>query len=78
MIADHLMKVNGRWYKAGEKVSESPVDKPSPEKTRYTKTEINKMNVSELRRLAAENGVKDPEGINGTDLKSYLISAFGL
>lgn len=78
MIADHLMKVNGRWYKAGEEVPESPVDKPSPEKTRYTKTEINKMNVSELRRLAAENGVKDPEGINGTDLKSYLISAFGL
>lgn len=78
MIADHLMKVNGRWYKAGEEASESPVEKPSPEKTRYTKTEINKMNVSELRRLAAENGVKDPEGINGTDLKSYLISAFGL
>lgn len=78
MIADHLMKVNGRWYKSGEEVSESPVDKPSPEKTRYTKTEINKMNVSELRRLAAENGVKDPEGINGTDLKSYLISVFGL
>ena len=65
MIADHLMKVNGRWYKAGEEVSESPIEKPSPEKTRYTKT-------------AAENGVKDPEGINGTDLKSYLISAFGL
>lgn len=78
MIADHLMKVNGRWYKAGEEVSESPVEKPSPENTRYTKTEINKMNVSELRRLAAENGVKDPEGINGTDLKSYLISTFGL
>lgn len=78
MIADHLMKVNGRWYKAGEEVSESPAEKPSPEKTRYTKTEINKMNVSELRRLAAENGVEDPEGINGTDLKSYLISAFGL
>lgn len=78
MIADHLMKANGRWYKAGEEVSESPVDKPSPEKNRYTKTEINKMNVSELRRLAAENGVKDPESINGTDLKSYLISAFGL
>lgn len=78
MIADHLMKVNGRWYKAGEEISKYPVDKPSPEKTRYTKTEINKMNVSELRRLAAENGVKDPEGINGTDLKSYLISAFGL
>lgn len=78
MIADHLMKVNGRWYKAGEEVSESTVDKPSPEKTRYTKTEINKMNVSELRRLAAENGVKDPEGINGTDLKSYLIAVFGL
>ena len=72
MIADHLMKVNGRWYKAGEEVSESPIEKPSPEKTRYTKTEINKMNVSELRRLAAE------KGINGTDLKSYLISAFGL
>lgn len=78
MIADHLIKVNGRWYKAGEEVFESPVDKPSPEKTRYTKTEINKMNVSELRRLAAENGVKDPEGINGTDLKAYLISTFGL
>ena len=78
MIADHLMKVNGRWYKAGEEVSESPVDKPSPEKTRYTKTEINKMNVSELRKLSAENGVEDPESINGTDLKSYLISVFGL
>lgn len=78
MIADHLIKVNGRWYKAGEEISKSTVDKPSPEKTRYTKTEINKMNVSELRRLASENGVKDPEGINGTDLKSYLISAFEL
>ena len=78
MVADHLMKVNGRWYKVGEEISESPTDEPSPEKTGYTKTEINKMNVSELRKLAAENGVEDPESINGTDLKSYLISLFGL
>lgn len=77
MIADHVMKVNGQWYKAGEEILESPSE-PLTKKTGYTKTGINKMNVSELRKVAAENGVEDPESINGTELKSYLISMFGL
>ena len=39
----------------------------------YTKTEINRMSVAELRDLAKENGIFDADEMNGSDLKKMLI-----
>lgn len=53
---------------------------PEAEKfpAQYTKTDINRMPVSELRELAGKHGVEDPESMSGADLKEYLISKLGL
>lgn len=48
------------------------------DKEKYTKTDINKMPVSELRELAKKYGAENPEDMIGTDLKEYLISTMGL
>lgn len=43
------------------------------EKKAYTKTDINRLSKDELVKLANENGIKNAENMNGTDLKSLLI-----
>ena len=42
MIAQNTMKMNGKWYKAGEEIA---LAKPQAEvkQNQYTKTEINRM-----------------------------------
>ena len=49
----------------------------SGEKT-YTKTEINRMNVAELREVAALVGIENADEESGANLKKILISFFGL
>lgn len=44
----------------------------------YTKTDINRMPVAELRELALENGIYDVENMSGADLKKEIISIMGL
>lgn len=44
----------------------------------YTKTDINRMPVSELRTLALNTGVENAEEMTGAELKEYLINVFGL
>ena len=44
----------------------------------YTKTEINRMSTSDLRKLADENDIKNTEEITGAELKKLLIAHFGL
>ena len=77
MIAQNTMKMNGKWYKAGEEIS---LAKPQEEvkQNQYTKTEINRMPVDELRGLAKKQGFSDVEEINGSDLKRMLIEKLGL
>lgn len=44
----------------------------------WTKTEINRMAVEDLRKLATENGIEKVEEISGADLKKVLIEKLGL
>ena len=77
MIAQNTMKMNGKWYKAGEEIS---LAKPQEEvkQNQYTKTEINRMSTAELQVLAIENGINGAEGMTGADLKKVLIEHFKL
>lgn len=45
---------------------------------KYTKTEINRMPIAELKRVAAELGVEDVDNMNGAELKKVLIELFDL
>ena len=77
MIAQNTMKMNGKWYKAGEEIS---LAKPQTgaKQNQYTKTEINRMSTAELQALALENGIDGADGMTGADLKKVLIEYFGL
>ena len=77
MIAQNTMKMNGKWYKAGEEIS---LAKPQAEakQNQYTKTEINRMSTAELQELALENNVDGAEQMTGSELKKVLIDKFGL
>ena len=77
MIAQNTMKMNGKWYKAGEEIS---LAKPQEEvkQNQYTKTEINRMSTAELQTLALENGVDGSNEMTGAELKKVLIEKFGL
>ena len=77
MIAQNTMKMNGKWYKAGEEIS---LAKPQEEvkQNQYTKTEINRMATAELQTLALENDIDGAEQMTGAELKKVLIEKFGL
>ena len=77
MIAQNTMKMNGKWYKAGEEIS---LAKPQAEakQNQYTKTEINRMSTAELQELALENDIDGAEQMTGAELKKVLIEKFGL
>lgn len=89
MKATHTMKINGVLYRAGEEIP-SPADIPVKSETiikddikvkddkKYTKKDITFMKVANLRELAAENGVENPDELTGAELKEILIEKFGL
>lgn len=81
MIATHSVKINGKWYKAGDNlpalsVAEKELGKP--EERVYTKTEINRMPIAELKDLAAHMEIESSETMSGAELKKRLIEALGL
>ena len=71
MIAQNVIKFNGKWYKAGDEV-------PEKEKSGYTKTEINRMSIDDLKVLGTEQGIENAEELKGDDLKKLLIEKLGL
>ena len=77
MIAQNTMKMNGKWYKAGEEISLAEPHAESKQ-NQYTKTEINRMSTAELQALALENGIDGADSMTGADLKKVLIEHFGL
>ena len=81
MIATHFTKVNGKWYRAGQEIptffnAETPENKA--EENQYTRTDINRMPVDDLRKLAGETGISGAESMTGADIKKALIDALGL
>ena len=59
------------------KLIELVEDKQEPPKP-LTKTEINRMPISELKELALANGIENTEDMTGTELKKVLISKLDL
>lgn len=82
MVFDHKVKYKGKWYLPGECIEEiDEVEKSAfslPFEKTYTKTEINRMSVDELKTLAAENDVPGYEDMTGTALKEYFINLLNL
>ena len=84
------MKYNGVYYPAGTDVpvgnnntvvaeTKEEIVEPIVEKQpQYTKTEINRMPVDELRKLAMSTGVEGADKWTGAELKEYLIALMGL
>lgn len=79
MIYPYIVVKNGKWYKSGENVPDDSKNAlESGEKTNYTKTDIHRMPVEELRELATEQGIDGAENLNGSDIKKLLIEKMGL
>lgn len=84
------MKYNGVYYPAGTDVpvgnnntvvaeTKEEVVEPIVEKQpQYTKTDINRMPVDQLRKLAMSTGVEGADKWTGAELKEYLIALMGL
>ena len=87
----YIVNYGGVWYPAGadvpvgekpiikNKVEEKVVETPKAEDTpKYTKTEINRMPLDELKALASRSGVEGANDMTGGDLKKLLIEMFNL
>lgn len=85
MLAKNIIKMNGKWYKAGEEVPEETSGQESsdeeiqmPEVFKYKKTDINRMSTADLKELAREHEVSNVDDMTGQDLKEYFITMFNL
>lgn len=93
MVYDHMVKVNGQYYQAGEDVpeiedmaedesslpySDDDITLETQEDRRYTKTDINNMSTEELQNLAAAEGIENAFETSGNKLKDILKEHFGL
>ena len=84
MVAEYTVKFNGKWYHAGEHFPESQIANGDSEQTEsselpfetptYTKTEIMRMPVAQLRALAEQLGIEEATSLNGNELKEQLIA----
>ena len=74
----YIVVKNGIWYPAGTEVPEGADNMVLEEKTKYKKTDINKMSTSELKELARAESVENAEDMTGVELKKVLIELFGL
>ena len=87
MKFDHRVKVNGKWYNAGEEINTSPVNAVSKtekenvenqNKTTLKRTDIQKMKVEELKELATSLGIEFNDETNGTQLKKEIFIKLGM
>lgn len=84
MRATHSIKINGKWFKAGE---ELPVlnehhterkEKTLDGKKSYRKSDISKMPAAELQELAESEGIENATELTGSELKKSIIEKYGL
>ncbi len=74
----YIVNKNGIWYPAGAEVPQEINIQEKKQEKKYTKTEISRMNVAELKELATEIGVENASETSGSELKKILIEHFGL
>lgn len=73
----YLVKKDGVWYAAGTEVPGSVLVEEK-EEVSFTKTEIQRKSVSELKEMAERFGIEGFESMTGSNLKKLLIEKFGL
>ena len=73
----YIVKKDGVWYAAGTEVPGS-VPVKEKEEFSFTKTEIQRKSVSELKEIAEKLDVDGFESMTGGNLKKILIEKFGL
>lgn len=73
----YIVNKDGKWYPAGTEVP-ADINEPEEKRKTYTKTEINRMNVSELKNLGIEYGIEGAEHKSGAELKKIMIELMGL
>ena len=85
MRATHSIKINGKWFKAGEELpalnpsKEPEVKTPdTEEKKSYKKSDIFRMPTAELQALAESEGIENATELTGSELKTILVKKFGL
>lgn len=83
MLYDHRVKFKGKWYMAGEEVPEnekiSKIEKIKvTEVPTFTKTDINRMSVSDLRKTCKGVGMKSADSMTGAEMKACLIDYYNL
>ena len=85
MIYGYDVKINGKWYKAGEEVNSSPSfiiepkkDEGVSDKKSYSRSEIQLMKADDLKKLAESEGIENAMETSGNQLKKILIEHFGL
>lgn len=74
----YIVNKNGIWYPAGAEVPQEINIQEKKQEKKYTKTEISRMNVAELKELAMGIGVENASETSGSELKKILIEHFGL
>ena len=70
--------LNNGWKLADAEPIKGTLEENETETKSYTKTEINRMPVDELRKVALETGVDGAETMTGAELKERLIATFDL
>ena len=93
MVYDHMVKVNGQYYQAGEDIpeiddmageesslpfSDDDITLETQEGKQYTKTEINRMSTAELQNLASAENIENAFETSGNELKKILTEHFNL
>lgn len=74
---NRLQELSSTQNRRKIKLIELVEDKQEPPKP-LTKTEINRMPISELKELALANGIENTEDMTGAELKKALITRFEL
>lgn len=93
MVYDHMVKVNGQYYQAGEDApeidnmagnesslpfSDDDITLETQEDKPYTKSDIQRMKKAELLEIARNTGVEGADDMTREELAEYLLNAFGL
>lgn len=93
MVYDHMVKVNGRYYQAGEDApeiddmsggesslpySDDNITLETQEDKPYTKSDIQRMKKAELIEIARNTGVEGADDMTREELAEYLLNVFGL
>lgn len=74
----YIVNKNGIWYPAGAEVPQEINTVKEKQEKKYTKTEISRMNVAELKDLAIEVGIENAMETSGSELKKMLVEHFEL